>query len=188
MHPIDDIIKIISIDPGNNLGIAIYSLKSEPLEIIDIETRTLSLDRYIDKEQAKFEILSNKLQLLHSTMNELCEKHKPHALIIESSFLNIRFPAAVTQLSQYIAVIEFTFRRFDPFISILRYPPKYIKKLFTNNGSADKDDMLKGLKEKKDLCKLMDVDLLTEHEVDATAIGYIGIEYIKKNYSILISV
>lgn len=170
----ENIFTIIGIDPGSNIGISIYHIDARDFSIVKIETRLVVLNNHTKAEDALDKVLE-KLMYLHKVCLELQYAYEPQAVIIESAFLNIRFPKAVIQLSQYIATIETTFRQENPMVKIYRFPPKVIKKVFSDNGAAAKDDMLTAISKVNEVNVLVDTNTTSEHEIDAIAIGYVGI-------------
>jgi Holliday junction resolvasome RuvABC endonuclease subunit len=170
--------KLIAIDPGNNIGISIYTLKNITFEIVDIQTFTIILENRIP--DYVFDKMFYKLQILNSVVMDLAAIHRPLAVGIELPFLNSRFPKAVMQLSQYVSVIEAAFYNVDPFIKFFKYPPKYIKAVGSGKGNADKNDMLKAVNNNNELNIHVNPNLLSEHEVDAILIGYTAILEIRQ--------
>ncbi len=171
-------INIVAIDPGSNTGVSVYSLDPNTLTILNVETFLFTLDNYIvvdDKEDRMLE----KLLMLNSICEWLSTTYQPVALMAEAAFLNVRFPKAVMHLSQYIATIELSFKRLNPRLKIFRYPPKYIKKVVGATGSADKDLMTKTVNSISEITNFVNPLVVSEHEVDALAIGYVGIGELK---------
>ena len=107
------------------------------------------------------------------------EEYKPLALGIETSFLNMRFPKAVIQLSQYLAVITNTTKSIVSDIKIFRYSPKYIKNNIGAGGDAKKDDMTSAIKKIPEVNDKIKIETLTEHEIDSLAIGYVVLKEIR---------
>ena len=59
----DDLI-IIGIDPGNNLGIAVYTIDAVTLEILKIDNIMLVLNNYIPDEGDGYDKMNGKLKHL----------------------------------------------------------------------------------------------------------------------------
>ena len=174
----DNLIKVISIDPGNNIGLCIYSLDSTNFKIVNIETKLFVLNNLIDTDD-EYKTLY-RLKAISNIIKNVVKTYKPMCLAFETSFLNMRFPKAVIQLSQYVGVIELTAYEADKNIKMFRYMPKYIKKNIGAGGNADKDDMTIAVSLVEDIIEHINVKLLSEHEIDSLAIGYIAIEEIRK--------
>jgi len=174
---------IIGIDPGNNTGISIFELSSIDMSILSISTYTVILNNMI----VGMDILLERNLALNKICSCLYDMYIPKAVAVEAAFLNSRFPKAVMQLSQYTSTIDQAFYNKDNFIKILRYPPKYIKKCIGGGGNADKDGMLRAVKNIPELLNNVNLDRLTEHEIDALAIGYVSITELRRSPHILMS-
>lgn len=172
-------INILAIDPGGNTGVSIYTIDVITIEIINIETFFIDLD-YYDKDNG-YEKLKNKLLGLGNSIRHLIDTYNPHILAIEDTFVNYRFPKSAIYLSQYIATIELTVMKYNKFIKIFKYPPKFIKYYIGAKGNADKDMMLTRVALIPEITKFIDPHLVTEHEIDSLAIGYITINFIRQD-------
>ncbi len=171
---------IISIDPGNNLGISIYTIDDEDYKIVNIETIFLVLNNYASEDGDGYDKINSKLKYLKDYMTKVMKDYKPLALGIETSFLNMRFPKAVIQLSQYLAIIESVSKEVYSGIKIFRYSPKYIKSKIDAGGDAKKDDMTSAVSKIKEITSKIKIDKLTEHEIDSLAIGYVMLKEIRQ--------
>lgn len=174
-----DTINIIGIDPGNNIGLAVYTVSIPDFKIVDIYTETFILDNNIVNYRNNNDTMINRMLLLQKYITSVAEFYKPTAVGLEMAFLNMRFPKAVIQLSQYLAIIETTFFNILPFIKIFKNPPKYIKKYIGATGKADKDDMMNIVASINDISSMTNIANKSEHEIDALAIGYILLQDIK---------
>lgn len=178
--------KIMSIDPGNNIGVSIYTISAIDFSIIDISTKLYVLDTMVSDHAP--DIMIAKLHLLQSIITELCFIHEPVALGMELAFMNSRFPKAVMQLSQYVATIELAAINYNPFIKVFKYPPKYIKAIVAKTGNANKEDMLKATKKIPEVANRIYLDHLTEHEIDAISISYIVLLKIRESPFVLFAI
>lgn len=167
------LINIMGVDPGKNLGISILTIEDETLSIKNIQTFIYYLDNSIFTNLP----MMDKLDKLTKSIESLLLTFRPVAFCFEQAFKH-RFANAVIQLSQYTALIEYTAYKFDPYMIIYKYPPKFIKKLFGATGDADKNAMLKRFLQIEEL-KPFYKEEMTEHEIDATAIGYITLNNIR---------
>jgi len=174
---------IIGIDPGNNLGVSIVELSTNTLEIVSIQTIVYSLDVYVCDRV--IDRLTKRLFVLNNIIYNLLQQYQPVAFSIETAFLNTRFPRAVMQLSMYVATIYNTINTYDNIIKIFKYPPKLIKSSVGAGGNADKDKMLSNILTIRELTKYIDFTLVSEHEVDATAIAYTAILEFRKYQHLL---
>lgn len=177
---------LLGIDPGNNVGVAIYTVNAKTLEVISVSTRLFILDNHIDA--TAIDRIPLKILALNAIVNELIVKYDPLVVGFELAFLNMRFPKAVMQLAQYTSIIEYTFRCDNPFIKFFKYPPKYIKSAIGAGGNADKNDMTSAIKRIPEITKFILPDYRTEHEIDALSIGYTALNEIRKYPHILYAV
>jgi len=163
---------IIAIDPGNNLGVAILTISTMEYNITNVNTFTVVLDQYV---RGIGPSALERNTFLTRVCGELYKTYKPTMVVMEAAFMNPRFPLAVMQLSQYTSTISQTFYNMNPFTKIKSYPPKYIKKYAGGGGKANKLDMLTAVSSIPELSKHIILNRLTEHEIDAVAIGYVAL-------------
>lgn len=177
-----DTFNIIGIDPGNNLGVSIFTIDSINYNICNIETRTYVLNRLIEEENSL-----NRLLVLSDIVNNLYMEFDPLAIGLEDAFMNFRFPKAIINLAKYVGLIELEFIKLNRYIKVFKYAPKYIKSIIST-GDANKSDMLCGVSNIPELAKFLNVNTLTEHSIDATAIGYVTLLDIRNNTWILLTI
>lgn len=171
----NDLINIVGIDPGGNTGISIIGLHPMTLNIESIDTRVFVLDSYgIDTD------MIYRLQTIDKLMRWLIETYQPNMIGMESAFLNQRYPKAIITLSSYTTMLEYCINKYSIYTELIKYPPKYIKKVICSGG-ANKQDMLTGVSSIKEITNKIDITKLSEHEIDATAIAYTVIQEIR-NY------
>lgn len=174
----EDYIKIIGIDPGNHLGLSILHINPINMKIDYIDTRTITLEKYSIQEELNFRLL-----LLQDIITDIYYNIRPNCVAMEAAFLNSRYPKAVVQLSQYTGMIECTFNSIDPTLPIIKYPPMYVKSIAGGTGKADKSDMLKAVSKNKELKSLINIEIMTEHEIDAVCIAYTALLEVR-NYNL----
>lgn len=174
---------ILGIDPGNNLGISIYQLDCEN-NIINIHTECHILENYICSLTS--DLFSSKLIAIQTIINNLLTIYNPLAVGLESAFMNIRYPKAIMNLSQYVAMIDTTIINYNSFIKIYKYAPKYIKHK-VSTGDANKNDMLTSILKIKEISPFIRSNV-TEHEVDAIAIAYVLLTNIREDSLLLLRV
>lgn len=173
----DDFFYLISIDPGSNIGVAIYKIRGYDLAILGVETLVIPLENFISP-MATDKLLA-KLRYLESVVQYLSLTYNPLVIAIEEAFLNIKFPLAVMQLSQYLAIILNTFNTNNPSIKIFKYAPRYVKRMFDAGGNADKNAMTLALSVNTELSVFINPMVLCEHEIDAAAIGYVALAEVR---------
>jgi len=179
-----DVINLLAIDPGSNIGVSIYTLSVPDLQIINLETTFIDLS-YFDSKDPDINRLRNKLIHLEACIDSLMDEYQPHILAIEDTFVNFRFPKSAVFLAQYIATVELAVSRRNPFIQIYKYAPKYIKASVGAKGNADKFMMMDRVSEISEITNFISTRTLSEHEIDSLAIGYITVNYIRENPGVL---
>ena len=97
--------------------------------------------------------------------------YHPDIIIAESAF-SYRFPAVYRSLSlslHTLRQVSYEFNQKD----IVEIAPKAIKKTFSLNGNATKDQVKTELMKTQDLINkdLINFDNITEHEIDSIAIA-----------------
>jgi len=175
---------IVSMDPGSNTGVAVFELDAVTLDIVSISTMVIVLNNLIGKVDS---VSIARINALHNICTDIANVYKPKVVGYETAFLNSRFPKAVVQLSQYTSVMEQAFNNADSFTKLYGYPPKLVKKLIGGGGNADKDGMLVAVNKIPELSSKLLLNRLTEHEIDAIAVGYITVQAVRTIPHILIS-
>ena len=148
------------------------------MKIDYIDTRTITLEKYSIQEELNFRLL-----LLQDIITDIYYNIRPNCVAMEAAFLNSRYPKAVVQLSQYTGMIECTFNSIDPTLPIIKYPPMYVKSIAGGTGKADKSDMLRAVSKNKELKSLINIEIMTEHEIDAVCIAYTALLEVR-NYNL----
>lgn len=177
-------IYIFGIDPGTNTGVSVFELDVD-LNVISVETHTLNLNLYADPDSNQLTKDADRYLALGDLISELADKFKPVAAAIESSFIHERFKSSGMKVAAYISVVIYALKKFDKNLVICKLSPKQVKK-FMGDATADKDEMRNLLTEKislllgEDVAKLINIDNLTEHSIDALAIGNNLIEVLRK--------
>jgi len=176
--------RLIGIDPGSNTGVAIYHVDAMSMDIVKVETVTYSLNN-IAPLADDFQL--SRVMALAGLCGRLQEYYSPIMVALEAAFMNSRFPKAVMQLSQYTSVVEQSFISRDPFVKLVKMAPKYIKKYIGGGGNANKDGMTIAVSNIKEISDKVDLNALTEHEIDALAIGYVALTHVRQYPHVLIS-
>lgn len=168
---------LLSLDPGINFtGISVIDI-SEGFNVI--ETHYVKNNRAFTPEEKIIEKSQGpravKLLAIINKFKSLLERFKFDMIIIEAPFYNALTPQAYGSLLEVIFGLKYTL--LVPLdLKYCLIEPTVVKKLFTSHGQAKKE-MMKQFLESKLLSGeiVMDksVDLLTEHEIDSIAIGYV---------------
>jgi len=181
-----DTINILSIDPGTNMGITIFTVTVPNLEIVGIMTTVVDLSTMTHPDPMVDNLLL-RTQVIQDYIRGIMRTYQPRVLAMEAAFVNSRFPKSVMYLSQYIGAISLTVTEMDPFIKIFNYPPKLVKKIM-GGGKSNKDDMKDAVKKIPELTKFINPEYITEHEVDSMSIGYTYILEVRNNPVLLLMI
>lgn len=178
----NNLFNIIGIDPGNNLGISIYTINSLDYSIVNISTLIYKLDYY----NISCNNYINKFIYLESIIENIIYNYNPLAIVMEDVFMHVRFPRAVIMLASYVNTIENIIVNSNSLIKLIKVMPKYMKSVIST-GKANKEDIKIGLKGIPEIVKYVNVDLITEHEADAVGLGYLLYKTIQQDPLYLIS-
>lgn len=169
---------LISIDPGvNNCGIAIFDIENNKFIIKD--TFLIKNARKFTKEEKIIEQCYNnrtvKVLAIINFIKNIVDNNNIKNIIIEAPFYNTLTPMAYSSLLEVIFGIKYSIVIPNNLIMKL-IEPLLIKKLFSNQRLASKDLIKQFLINKKqDGSIILDKDPLTlsEHEIDAIAVGFV---------------
>lgn len=180
-------LKIVSVDPGNNLGMACLEVDLDTKQIVVVDAHTLIIDDVI-----KFyhpELLETHGTLLARTfvinkyLNKYCESHAPDYGLHETAFSSHgrkQFGNAVesfAKLRENILAIKLAMMHYDNSMPIIPINPQTVKYAVVGVQSSDKSMVSAAILAKDDLTITIDHQYLDEHGWDAIAIGY---TFIKK--------
>lgn len=168
---------ILSIDPGiNNTGLAVLDNTSQftVIETVLVKNARKFTDdeKLLEKEYGTRAV---KVEAILKTVRELLCKYNIETIAIEAPFYNALTPVAYGSLLEVIFAIKYDIVVKGKYIFKL-IEPLLVKKMFTNKGMAAKDlikEFLKIKKEDGSILIAFDIDTLSEHEIDAIAVGFV---------------
>lgn len=181
------LLKIVSVDPGNNLGMACLEVDLSTGMITAIDAHTLVIDDVIKTYHE--ELLEMHGTLLARTftigkyLGKYCEKHEPDYGCHETAFSahgRLKFGNSVesfAKLRENILAIKLAMMQHNPEMPIAAINPQTVKYAVVGVQSSDKSAVTKAILAKEDLNITFDTQYLDEHGWDALAIGY---TFIKK--------
>ena len=181
------LLKIVSVDPGNNLGMACLEVDLSTGMITAIDAHTLVIDDVIKTYHE--ELLEMHGTLLARTftigkyLGKYCEKHEPDYGCHETAFSahgRLKFGNSVesfAKLRESILAIKLAMMQHNPEMLIVAINPQTVKYAVVGVQSSDKSAVTKAILAKEDLNITFDTQYLDEHGWDALAIGY---TFIKK--------
>ena len=178
-------IRIIGCDPGTTYtGVAILELRLPDLEIVSIKTHLIDMYGITNPLMLNTD-LQSRLNYLYGKFNMLLNYVNPFSVSIESPFINRFRPQAVVPLSQSLMALELAAMHHNPYLMITKYPPSTIKNAVGAKGGADKIGVLDALWKVEEVSKLINLNNITEHEVDGIAIAYTNLRLLRNNKVLL---
>lgn len=172
---------LLSIDPGlNNCGLAV-SVPGEQFKVL--ETLNIKNARKFDADEkaveAHFDTRVVKLLHIEKVIREVLSRHPGVCEIaIEAPFYHAATPMAFSSLLEVISVIKYKVL-YPMGIKPRMVEPLLVKKTFITekltkgmNGKEFMKQFLKRRIESGDILFTGDFDALTEHEIDAIAVGF----------------
>ena len=181
------LLKIVSVDPGNNLGLACLEVDLSTGMITAIDAHTLVIDDVIKTyHEELLEMLGTLLARVFTIgkyLGKYCEKHEPDYGCHETAFSahgRLKFGNSVesfAKLRESILAIKLAMMQHNPEMLIVAINPQTVKYAVVGVQSSDKSAVTKAILAKEDLNITFDTQYLDEHGWDALAIGY---TFIKK--------
>ena len=163
---------IVGVDPGSNyVGVSVLNINSSTFQINSIASETINLSKIKSRTEPNYDItykMDNLLQYLISLFNTII----PSVVSIENPFMFSKRPGAVIPLAKSLAIIEQAAITYNDGVLIYRISPSEVKNAIGAKGNADKDTMLTTLEHHSILRHYIDIERMSEHEIDAVAMGY----------------
>lgn len=178
--------RVMSIDPGLNFtGVGIQDVDVATSIISAIQAFTLVNQRLEDCTGLDPESVSErtiKLWKLRDAIVTVLHRYKPIFVVCEAPFYDHRRPMAFGALLEVVNAIQMAVLIYNSNIRFVLLPPLVVKKFV--GAQTIKNDTEKGKLEVKRAISAIpaimnvlqnDIDTLSEHAIDAIAIGYTGI-------------
>jgi Holliday junction resolvasome RuvABC endonuclease subunit len=168
----------LSADPGiSNFGIAVID-PSANFKVI--ETHLVKNARKFTDEEKVVELQYGsrtvKVQAIIAKIKEFLAKYPTIDLVVvEAPFYSALTPTSYAALLEVIIAIKYEIV-IQHQLKFGTIEPLLVKKLFTNHGMASKEAMRQFLVKKKDDKSIeipYNIDDLSEHEIDAVAVGFV---------------
>lgn len=181
------ILKVVSVDPGNNLGIAFLEVNLDTCQVVARDATTVVLDKVINKYHPELvdthDTLLARTFTVNQVVNRYCNAWEPDYIAHETAFSahgRRGFGNSVesfASLRENILAIKLAAMQYDTGLIIVPINPSTVKYAVAGQKSDDKDQISKALKNLEDLELDCDTRYLDQHGWDAIAIGY---TFIKK--------
>lgn len=177
--------RLVSIDPGlNNIGIADFSIDTQPFAITRIHAETLKEQRVVDDvyydEELAEERHYKRERMINALMKHIREAN-PSIVVCESPFFDRTKPSSFAVLVEVLLDIQQAIRRYDDRIRFCVFAPQLVKKTLDVAGIKGKEIVKEAMGKQTHLLNVLvdDFEGLDEHSIDAMAVGY---TYITRNY------
>lgn len=171
-------VMLLSIDPGvNNCGLSVADTDQQFKVLLTHNVKNAR--KFSDTEkalEAEYNARVVKVHAIHDKIVEVLDLYPQiNDVAIEAPFYNHLTPQAYGSLLEVISVIKYKILipRKLPYRML---EPMLVKKLFANKGMAKKEIMKQFLISKVASGEILldaDIETLTEHEIDAVAIGFV---------------
>lgn len=168
----------LSIDPGiNNTGLTVFESDINFSILYSYNINNLRKLNETEKIiESKYDLRVVKILYILNTIEKILNNYEIEHCIIEAPFYNALTPVAFGSLLEVISSIKYNLI-IPRNIGFQLLEPLLIKKMFTRERLANKNLMKLLLHEKiaKKEIKVnenIEIDLLSEHQIDSIAIGY----------------
>ena len=165
---------IVGIDTGRNLGVTVYTVDLN-FNIVDIDVH------YISTAIMNVEAV-HKLEFVSDFLADILRIYHPVLVAIESAFMG-SFAKAFGSLTAIITILKRTVV-LESDAKILNVSPHEGKRIVDAKGT-NKVDMLNAILKIDEITRHVNPRIMNEHEVDSLAVGYVGLERIRSDESIL---
>jgi len=167
----EDKIRLMGIDPGTStLGVAILELDNQ-FNITSIITRCIdaSKQKTIFRENANLEY---RISVIGNEIEHDLNKYNPIGMAIELPFINPRRISSIIPLARLLGVLMDKSINNNPHRMIYKKSPSEVKNAVGAKGGADKDAVLEAILKIDEISDKIDLESMTDHEVDAIAVTY----------------
>jgi Holliday junction resolvasome RuvABC endonuclease subunit len=186
MVDISQLCKLVSIDPGTDtIGIATIWFDPYTMEIACVNAHTLHTSRQCH-ETWKTQIHSNRFDRINAIREYLLEQFnviEPNIVACESPYISLRTPSAFAALTEAVLMIRLAVADYSSWMGLEMIDPSSVKKAVGVKGKADSDkDKVKNairLIPEIMLAMSSNIDTLDEHSIDAIAVGYYLLTYLR---------
>lgn len=186
--------RMMSIDPGlSNTGVATFDIDFATGKILSIEAFTLTNNKLVDETGMDDEVHMEraiKLMKLKQALQYVLMHTAPVDVACEAPFYNPLMPMAYGVLVEVVNNLFSAVLEYNANIRFTQYPPMTVKKAV--GAKAAKKDTEKGKNMVKEallqIPEIMtvlvtDIELLSEHAIDAIAVGYTHIKSRSAEYA-----
>ncbi len=173
-----DKLRLVAIDPGNNLGSAVIDFDYDAKELIVQDFYTLNLARHIptDEETPDITTILNRQAMLTRFLKNYLEVWSPNIACHETAYVPHRGGGAsissFASLTSNIMMIKLSFRESSKEMPVFAINPTSVKMCVVGEKSNDKNAVTSALLKDSQLnFSNVDTNKLDQHSADAIAIG-----------------
>lgn len=175
--------RIVSIDPGVNLGLACLEVDLDTRAITGLEAHTCYLNSIVDNYHEELAAVHGmqmaRMVAIEQIINAYCDGWLPDFHVHETAYSahgrghHSGSIESYAILRENILAIRLGFMRTEPSMRVYNVNPSTVKYTVVGVKSSDKDAVKNALMQKDDLdVSKINLDLLDQHAIDAIAIGY----------------
>jgi crossover junction endodeoxyribonuclease RuvC len=124
---------------------------------------------YIDSLKTGFLRGAERWQAIHSVFSDVIAKHRPDRIVFENYGFNSHRIAVLAEIGGILRFSAFTHK--IPYADVA---PNSLKKFFTGDGNADKQEMMREAFKRGFICR-------NDNEADAVALALWGFEKFEKS-------
>lgn len=184
----DNVLRIVAVDPGVNLGVATIDFDLKEKKFIVKHAYTLDLSRFIPsgEDDDKRAIVLKRLTTVKAFIKQYLLSWQPHIGAHETAYVPHGGGGAsvysYASLIENIISIKFGFIESSNDIKVFEINPTTVKMSIVGYKSSDKNLVLKSLIADPDIdLSEIDVSRLNQHNADAIGIG---ITCIRENFNL----
>ena len=169
-------IRILGIDPGSyTTGLALLVIDSKTSELVAIECELIDVYDVVKHDYVR-DKLYERLFVMGKRLSSLLEYLVPDVVSIESGYIDRFRPGAYGVLSKVMYMIHNSIHQYDPMLMTEEFRPKVAKKIIQVKDMDKKATTKDALVLRKDITALIDLDRISEHEIDAISLGLVLVE------------
>lgn len=169
---------IIAIDPGSTqLGVAILHIDIDTGDVMDVYTQTIYLSGKF--KSFRHDGVVHRMRYLRLQFGSLFEMCNPTLMVYEKGFMNVRRPGAFGPINSSTTIVMDTAVDINRDIQIMEFSPGEVKNAMGAKGNCNKEAMAEACLRNETINKFLNVERVSEHEIDAVAVGLCGRNYYK---------
>ena len=178
--------KILAIDPSSHfVGISILTIEVESMRIKNIETGLINLRSSSQVSEVHSKLISRMLTL-ERLIEPIVKENKPLILAYERGFADSKKPGAFEPLVMSVTTVVTVLKKILPSSVIVPFSPGAVKNAMGQKGNCKKDAMKAACLVDVRINEFVDAKAVSEHEIDATAVGLCAIDYFRNRLALLI--